>query len=208
MDEEDIWKCQMHPSKRRSTGVCPLCLRDRLLQLCPNCASVRPCACCSSSSSSSSSSFSLASSFDAPKSGAGIGAVGRVSNLIDNEPAFRRSRSTTAFAFIGRKPSDKIDVAPSTPDPSRSRLSFWSVFKSSSKTKKAEEGREEKVKLQAMKVRMTRSKSVGISSFSEPAGSDSKLKGWSWHFRSPMKVFRHPKTTKVVQELSPLYKGC
>ncbi|XP_043694811.1 uncharacterized protein LOC122645572 [Telopea speciosissima] len=204
MDEEEIWKCQKHPSKRRSTGICPLCLRDRLLQLCPHCANLRPCACCTSSSSSSSSSFSFSSSMDAPKSGAGIGAVGRVSNLIDSEPAFRRSRSNT-FTFIRRRPSDKEAVAPPTPDLSRSRSSLWSMFKPSSKTKKAEEEKEEK--LQTEKVKMRRSKSVGISSFSESTAVDSKLKGKSWYFPSPMKVFRQPKTTKVVQELSPMYRG-
>ncbi|XP_042504924.1 uncharacterized protein LOC122081750 [Macadamia integrifolia] len=209
MDEEEIWKCQKHPSKRRTTGVCPLCLRDRLLQLCPNCANVRPCACCTSSSSSSSSSFSH-SSIDNPKFRAGIGAVGRVSNLINSEPAFQRSRSNS-FNFIRRRPSDKDAVAP-TPDLSRGRSSLWSVFKSSSrKTKKSEEEKEEKP--QPEQVKMRRSKSVGvsvnptISSFSEPAGGDSKLKGRSWYFPSPMKVFRQPKTTKVVQEMSPLYRG-
>ncbi|XP_042483126.1 uncharacterized protein LOC122063493 [Macadamia integrifolia] len=208
MAEEEVWKCRKHPLKRRSNGVCPLCLRDRLLHLCPDCANARPCSCCYSSSSSSSSSFSLSSSFDAPKSSAGIGVrtVGSVSNLIDCDPAFRRSRSNT-FTFIRRRPSDKDAVQLIPPDVSRTRSSLWPVFKSSTKSKKADEIKEEKENLEIEKVNMMRSKSVGISSLSESAGADGKLKGRRWHFPSPMKVFRQPKPTKVVQELPPLCRG-
>ncbi|KAF3660968.1 hypothetical protein FXO37_13135 [Capsicum annuum] len=43
--EEEAWKCPKHPSKKRriTTGVCSICLIDRLSQLCPYCANVRPC---------------------------------------------------------------------------------------------------------------------------------------------------------------------
>lgn len=43
--EEEAWKCPKHPSKKRrtTTGVCSICLRDRLSKLCPHCANVRPC---------------------------------------------------------------------------------------------------------------------------------------------------------------------
>ncbi|XP_042491297.1 uncharacterized protein LOC122071088 [Macadamia integrifolia] len=157
-------------------GVCPLCLKDSLLKLCPNCANVRPCACCTSSFSSSSS-FSHSSSINNPKFGPGIGAVGRVSNLIDSEPAFQCSKSNN-FNFIRWRLSNKDAVAPA-PDLSRGRSSLWSVFKSSRKTKKSEEEKEEKP--QPEQVKMRRAKSVGIyvnptiSSFSEPAGGDNKL---------------------------------
>ncbi|KAJ4958257.1 hypothetical protein NE237_025368 [Protea cynaroides] len=201
MDEEEIWKCQKHPLNRRRTGVCPICLRDRLLQLCPDCANLRPCSCCNSSHSSSLSSFSLSSSIDVPKSSAGIEVqtVGPVSNLIDCDPAFRRSRSTT-FSFIRRRPSNKDAVALIPPAVGRTKSSLWPVFKSSNQTKKAVEEKEDKVN-------MMRSKSVGISSLSESTGGDVKSKGRRWHFPSPMKVFRQPKTTKVVQELPPLCSG-
>ncbi|KAL3497806.1 hypothetical protein ACH5RR_040538 [Cinchona calisaya] len=90
--DEEVWKCPKHPSKRSRNGICPTCLRDRLITLCPECANVRPCGCCpttssSSSSSSSSTSFSFFSSASSSRRG------GRVSDLIDREPAFRRSRS-------------------------------------------------------------------------------------------------------------------
>ncbi|XP_059307062.1 uncharacterized protein LOC132058720 [Lycium ferocissimum] len=45
--EEEAWKCPKHPSKnKRRTGVCSICLRDRLSKLCPNCANVRPSCTC------------------------------------------------------------------------------------------------------------------------------------------------------------------
>ncbi|KAF8379070.1 hypothetical protein HHK36_028497 [Tetracentron sinense] len=188
-DEEEIWKCRRHPSKHRRTGVCPICLRDRLISLCPYCANVRPCACCpTSSSSSSSSSFSL-SSTDVPKSSSGIGSVGRVSNLIDSEPAFRRSRSA-AFQFLRPISVDK-DAGFRLPPPGNRRKSlFGSVFKG---RKEEEEKKDEEVK------KMVRSKSVGISGYSD-SGGEIRNKGWGWYFPSPIKIFRHPKTAKVLQE--------
>ncbi|XP_055821872.1 uncharacterized protein LOC129890331, partial [Solanum dulcamara] len=74
--EEEAWKCSKHPSKKRrtTTGVCSICLRDRLSQLCPHCANVRPC----SSNCAAASTTSLSSS----------------SGKIDGgEPAFCRSKS-------------------------------------------------------------------------------------------------------------------
>uniref|UniRef100_A0A803LU12 Uncharacterized protein n=1 Tax=Chenopodium quinoa TaxID=63459 RepID=A0A803LU12_CHEQI len=35
-EEEEVWKCSLHPSKRRRTGVCPSCLKERLSALCPD----------------------------------------------------------------------------------------------------------------------------------------------------------------------------
>ncbi|KAH0641680.1 hypothetical protein KY290_033279 [Solanum tuberosum] len=60
-NEEEAWKCPKHPSKKRrtTTGVCSICLRDRLSELCPICAKVRqPCSsnCAASTTSLSSSS--------------------------------------------------------------------------------------------------------------------------------------------------------
>ncbi|KAL8520419.1 hypothetical protein ACS0TY_011079 [Phlomoides rotata] len=73
VEEEEVWKCPKHPSRRRRNGVCPACLRDRLVSLCPDCGGIRPCPCPSSSSSSSS----------------------------EGEPSFRRSRSL-AIPFLSR----------------------------------------------------------------------------------------------------------
>uniref|UniRef100_A0A5B7B4D0 Uncharacterized protein n=1 Tax=Davidia involucrata TaxID=16924 RepID=A0A5B7B4D0_DAVIN len=207
MDEEDVWKCPKHPSKRRRSGICPICLRDRLITLCPDCANVRPCACCTtttttSSSSSSSSSFSLFSS-------TGVGAVGRVSNLIDSEPAFRRSRSVGIpfFRSVNMKPP---------PPRNRSKSSFWSVFKTH-KSKKDEEPNDEEVNKSEIVMEddyarrmMMRSRSVSVPVASNSGAGEfrsSSTKGRRWHFPSPIKAFRQSKTSKVVQERSPLYRG-
>ncbi|KAJ8626020.1 hypothetical protein MRB53_019327 [Persea americana] len=45
--EEENWKCRKHPSQPHN-GVCPTCLRNRLVLLCPDCANASPCACSSS----------------------------------------------------------------------------------------------------------------------------------------------------------------
>ncbi|KAM7525436.1 hypothetical protein LguiA_015338 [Lonicera macranthoides] len=210
--EEEVWKCPKHPSKRRRSGICPNCLRDRLLTLCVYCANVRPCACCvatsSSSTSSSSSSFSILSS--------GTGAVDRVSNLIDGEPAFHRSRSVAIPFFRSRFAGD----GKTFPVDSRSRSSFWSsVFRTSKREKGGEERDGEELKrninvvddeFERTRTRMMmRSRSVSVQVTSNtgavklpPAG-----KGRGWHFPSPIKVFRQSKMCNVVQERSPLYRG-
>ncbi|OVA02938.1 hypothetical protein BVC80_9095g143 [Macleaya cordata] len=203
MEEEEIWKCRKHPSKNRSTGICPTCLRDRLISLCPDCANLRPCPCCPSSSSSSSSSSSFSSDFQ--RSAIGVGVVGRMSNLIENEPAFQRSRSA-AFPFLRSRLSDKDSEIGLPPSGKGSKSSFWSVFKMHNKSKKVEEPNKE----DEMKKMMIRSQSVGISCYSDrdqtPA-SDVRLKGRSWYFPSPIKVFRQPKSAKINQERSPLCRG-
>ncbi|XP_006652725.2 uncharacterized protein LOC102699581 [Oryza brachyantha] len=79
----DEWRCRKHPALSCG-GVCPYCLRDRLLRLCPECAHTRPCPCASSSSPSSSSSAASGS------------AVGRVYSLIERERRMGRSRSVAA----------------------------------------------------------------------------------------------------------------
>ncbi|KAF8412802.1 hypothetical protein HHK36_000772 [Tetracentron sinense] len=189
-DDEEIWKCRKHPSKHRRSGVCPICLRDRLITLCPDCANVRPCACYpTSSSSSSSSSFSL-SSTDVPKSSSGIGSTGRMSHLIESEPSLRRSRSA-AFQFLRPKSGDKEAAVRFPPPGNQSKSKFWSIFKG------------QKGKKEVKEVKMMRSNSVGISAYSD-SGGDFKNKGWGRFFLSPIKIFRQPKTAKVIQEQSPL----
>ncbi|KAF7062559.1 hypothetical protein CFC21_069142 [Triticum aestivum] len=73
----DDWRCRKHPPVPCG-GVCPHCLCDRLLRLCPDCARTRPCACASPSS---------------PSSSASSASVGRVCSLIERERRIGRSRS-------------------------------------------------------------------------------------------------------------------
>ncbi|URD85766.1 hypothetical protein MUK42_27477 [Musa troglodytarum] len=203
MGEDEIgWKCWKHPSQPRY-GVCPACLRDRLLRLCPGCANVRPCRCFPSSSSSSSS-FSSISSTELARSsgqggdGAGIGAVGPVSRLIESEPAFRRSRSV-GFQFISSRSaaSSVRDVAPLPRPGGGKRSALLRAFL-------RVPGREEPAD-----GKLCRSRSV-VRSQDAGGGEDDggRGKGRRWHFPSPIKAFLHRKsTTKVVQERSPLWRG-
>ncbi|KAJ4728673.1 DUF740 family protein [Melia azedarach] len=208
VDEEEIWKCQKHPSKRHRSGICPTCLRDRLKSLCPDCGNVRPCACCpvtSSSSSSSSSSFSRFSVSGVENFGAGIGTVGRVSNLIESEPAFRRSRSV-APAFLRSKSKfvEKVDaVGNEVNKENRNKTTspFWGWLKGGSnnnnKSKRGGDAEEER----RMMMRKSRSVAVTTSDYG-------KSKGGKWYFPSPIKVFRQSRLSKVVvQERSPMYRG-
>ncbi|KAI4328068.1 hypothetical protein L6164_020459 [Bauhinia variegata] len=221
IDEEEVWKCSKHPSKRRRSGICPICLRDRLVTLCPDCANVRPCSCCATSSSSSSSSSSSFSrfSFFGDGDGAGIGATGRVHKLIDTEPALRRSRSM-AIPFLrsrsrfsgGDRVLDPDNNKISPPlDRSKSTRSFWSVFKSQKSSGNGVcEQDSKKVLIEddadgSKRPPMTRSRSVAVSGTGE-LRSAAKGRGY-WFFPSPIKAFRQPKGSKVVRERSPLYRG-
>lgn len=216
-EEEEVWKCPKHPSKRRRTGICPTCLKDRLGNLCPDCAAARPCACSpsaatatsSSSSSSSSSSFSVFSRFGSRRE-TSVGSVGRVSNLIDGEPSFRRS-SSVAIPFIRSR------FPPEAENRRKSSSSFWSAFKAHRGTKKCEgeskdgelnsnvEAEEEKDNYLRRMMRRSRSVASGIGDFRRSSASR-KGKIGGWHLPSPMSVFRHSKS-KVVHERSPLYRG-
>lgn len=208
VDEEEVWKCPKHPSKRRRNGICPTCLRDRLVSLCPDCANVRPCACVVSTTSSSSSSSS---------------SLGRVSNLIDGEPSFRRSRSV-AIPFLRSKNTEQ------TPNNGRVKTpSFLSVLKRS-KTKRSEPTKEKNEgsvvngssncdfdshdRIEDFARMVTRSRSVSAGTTAMASGfrrvdvSSSPAKSKFWHFPSPMKAFRSSKTPKVlVHDRSPLHRG-
>ncbi|XAR54805.1 hypothetical protein NMG60_11030108 [Bertholletia excelsa] len=209
-DEDDVWKCLKHPSRRRRSGICPVCLRDRLISLCPECASALPCACSvnatSSSSSSASSSSSLFSSAagDGPiPAGVGLGAIGRVSNLIESEPAFGRSRSLV-IPFLRSGLAGDGDAAGDTPptDGYRNRSWIWSAFPSRRKNKGREEGEEAKTsEIYDVGQLMIRSRSVVDDVRSSPA------KSTRWHFPSPMKIFRSSKASRILQERSPLHRG-
>ncbi|KAL1568901.1 hypothetical protein AAHA92_00448 [Salvia divinorum] len=193
VEEEEVWKCPKHPSKRRRSGICPTCLRDRLGNLCPNCHNARPCPCSAASAESSSSSSS--SSFS------------RVSNLIDGEPSFRRSRSV-AVPFFRHRNADPTPKSGSARTPS-----FFSLLKRS-KTKKSEpsvvdeeENLESSDRIEDYVRMVSRSRSVNAGATSamasglfrrrDDAGA-SPARAKFWHFPSPMKAFRRSKTPKVV----------
>ncbi|KAK8482049.1 hypothetical protein V6N13_139956 [Hibiscus sabdariffa] len=212
-DEEEAWKCSRHPSRRRRTGICPVCLRDKLASLCPDCAHARPCECIatSSSSSSSSSSFSRFSTA-ASRNVSGVGAVGRMSNLIESEPAFRRSRSL-AVPFLRSKPQNLSER--NDPAGSKSRTpSFWSIFRAGNKSRRYEgedhenQGGKEKRAGEEERRRMMMRKSRSVAGIGEMKSSPSpspSTKGKGWYFPSPMKVLRVSKL--VFQEGSPLHRG-
>lgn len=225
VDEEDIWKCSKHPFKRRRTGICPTCLRDRLITLCPECASTRPCSCChaadsTSTSSSSSSSFSV---FHFSRGGSrregfftsatAAGEVGRVSSLLESEPAFRRSRSL-AIPFLRSRSKhvgfdrDFVDVnTKPLPKVSRSKINFWSVFKLG-KTKKCDlhDDESNKSDVSGGFSRMLGSRPVAIGAGDGFSPATVKRRGW--YFPSPMKVFRQTKTSKLQKhERSPMGRG-
>ncbi|CAL0331586.1 unnamed protein product [Lupinus luteus] len=219
LDEEEVWKCPKHPSKRRRSGICSTCLRDRLVTLCPDCAKVRPCSCCPASSSSSTSSSSSFSRFSF--AGDGGGSVGRVHTLVDSEPSLRKSRSVaipflrsrSRFSGIGGN-FDTDSGGKESPAPNRSGLarSFLSVFKSQKSSR--EQDFEAKKALTEVndgdlssKAVMARSRSVAVLSDSGGGELRGKMKGKGWFFPSPMKAFRNSKVSKVVQERSPLYRG-
>ncbi|KAJ8754431.1 hypothetical protein K2173_002882 [Erythroxylum novogranatense] len=212
VDEEDVFKCPKHPSRRRRIGICHHCLRHRLASLCPDCAYERPCNCYASSSGSSSSSLSRISASTAD----GVGAVGRVSSLIESEPAFRRSRSV-AVSFLRSKPADSNEYSFRKESFNRtpSSSSFWSLFKSSSgnKSKRVDEMVSESnstskksVDEEERRRMMRKSRSLAVPSDSGVANVKStKSKGW--HFPSPIKVFRQSISRGSVYERSPLHRG-
>ena len=207
-NEEEVWKCPKHPSKRRRNGICPICLHDRLVTLCPECANVRPCACCATTTSSSSSSSSSSLSILSSTTG---GEAGRVSKLVDGEPAFRRSRSVAIPFLRSRFAGDRDSTGNKPPTPaSRSKSSFWSAFRTHKKKKGEDEAvnRNDAVTKDDYAQRMMmRSRSVSVPVTSRSVSGSLAAKWRSWYFPSPIKVFRQSKTSKVVQERSPLRRG-
>ncbi|CAL0314151.1 unnamed protein product [Lupinus luteus] len=191
LDEEEIWKCPKHPSKRRRSGICSTCLRERLVTLCPDCAKVRPCSCYPTSSSSSSSSSSSLSRFPA---GDGGGSVGRVYNLIDSEPSLRKSRSM-GIQFLRSR--SKFSAVGGGREKDYEARSFGSIFKS--QKSRREKDCEAKVMTEVndgdlnTKAVMARSKSVAVSGDGEVIR---RTKGRWWFFGSPMKAFRNSKVSK------------
>ncbi|KAK3434764.1 hypothetical protein EUGRSUZ_D02205, partial [Eucalyptus grandis] len=228
VDEEEVWKCAKHPTRRRRSGICPKCLRERLDGLCPDCANLRPCSCCASlNSSSSSSSSSFSRFFTGEPAGA---AVGKVSNLIDSEPSFRRSRSVAVSFFRSRSKfvrdldangdGDEGGRRQRPADSPHRTPSFFGLFRRD-KSRRAGPGAgaeaaeracggdyDDAASERATMMRKSRSVAVGSNPLGGVGGGAAPAKGRSWHFPSPMKVFRQPKMTKVMgQERSPLYRG-
>ncbi|KAB2626092.1 hypothetical protein D8674_017752 [Pyrus ussuriensis x Pyrus communis] len=232
VDEEEVWKCPKHPSKRRKSGICHVCLRERLVILCPDCANVRPCGCCATTSSSS----SFSSSFRFP-AGDGV----RVSKLLEGEPSFRRSRSVAApflrstskffggafrhadFDSVGDRSKSQTVGRTKTP-------SFWSsVFRSSRRSKTSEvnngenettaekkveseiQEKEEDAEAAMRRTMMRKSRSVAVPTMSSKTGGVGgerpPAKGRGRYFPSPIKAFRHSKISKIFSERSPVYRG-
>lgn len=197
--EEEVvaWRCRNHPSQPRY-GVCPACLRDRLLLLCPDCANVRPCGCSPLSSSSSASSLSSFSSDVLARSGscgAGIGSVGRVANLIESEPAFRQSRPTGFQLLRSRSVAAGAGEPGVAARPRERGGRGWGTFWSFSRRKGNGEEEEEEERKPPV-VNLSRSRSVGVAAYLYTGSVGGKAKGWWWNFPSPMKAFRHRKSTK------------
>lgn len=174
----DEWRCRKHPAARSGGGVCPYCLRDRLLRLCPNCARVRPCPCtCASPSSSSSASGD---------------AVGRVHSLIEREHRVARSRSVAASSSAAM-----ASVASS--GRRKARVWGWTPFwKAAAKDGGAAEEEDEEERLG-----LARSSSVSATAVEAKAvaakAAATKAR-WGWHFPSPMKAFRHRRSSASMPE--------
>ncbi|XP_006296059.2 uncharacterized protein LOC17890270 [Capsella rubella] len=169
-------------------GVCPYCLQERLSSLCPECAHVLPCSCTPRASVSS----SAGGEGDVPF--AGVGSVGRVANLIECEPAFRRSTSIAVPSFWSAK-LESVSETGSDVKQDRGRW-LWRLLrggnKGDTKTKDA--------------TVMKKSRSDGGEVLFSPAPVTSKGNGW--YFPSPIKVFRQSRVSKMIfQQRSPLYRG-
>ncbi|XP_042051724.1 uncharacterized protein LOC121797055 [Salvia splendens] len=179
VEEEQVWKCPKHPTKRRRHGVCPICLRDRLITLCPNCGNVRPCPCSAASFSASSSSSSASSSSYAA------------------EPSFTRSRSLAIPFFLRSNPS-RLHSA-----------SFLSVFRrkgkkaADAKNNGGDANSESNDKIEDFARMISRSRSVGAGSAASGDGSPSSGKGKFWN----VKAFRSSSKNHMAADISALNKG-
>lgn len=171
----DEWRCRKHPAARSGGGVCPHCLRDRLLRLCSNCAHVRPCPCsCASPSSSSSASGD---------------AIGRIHSLIEREHRIARSRSVAASSSAAVAAATAGGVGGRR----KARVWGWPPFWKAAPREEggAEEDEEEGLGL-------ARSSSVSATAVETKAVA-AKAR-WGWHFPSPLKAFRHRRSSASMPE--------
>lgn len=163
----DEWRCRRHPPHPYG-GVCPHCLRDRLLRLCPDCACPRPCACASSPGASSPSSSSSGS------------ALGRVHSLIERDRrVVARSRSVAVHDGDQARP------------PSKSRVWGWVSFRKppaeAAGCRDVEEEYDDAVAL-------ARSRSVATA---EAKGA-AKASGWGRLIPGKIKALRRRKSNLVL----------
>ncbi|XP_016651028.1 PREDICTED: uncharacterized protein LOC103336887 [Prunus mume] len=190
VDEEEVWKCPKHPSKRRKSGICPVCLRERLVILCPECANVRPCGCCATATTSSSSSSSSSSRF-----------TGTVPIGGDPLPAGGGRTKTPSFWSSMFRSSQ------------RSKRSEANGEHETTPEKKVvgeiEEVEDADAAMRRNMMRKSRSVAVPMMSSNSgaAAGERPPAKGRGWYFPSPIKAFRHSKISKIVSERSPVYRG-
>ncbi|KAK4769763.1 hypothetical protein SAY87_030295 [Trapa incisa] len=220
MDEDEAWKCMKHPSRRRRKGICPTCLKERLSNLCPDCAETRPCGCGPSTTSSSSSppSSSLSRFFPGGRS------VGHGSNLNEPEPSLRRVRSVAVSLFRSRsRYANDLDAGqrrngePGSEGGKGSRTAFlWGMFKrdkskrsgggleeavqcAEDESRRAEDERRDAAEDRSMMMRKSRSVAVtsNYTGFDGRSAATGKRRGW--YFPSPMKAFRQSKAV-VAQE--------
>ncbi|KAH0882997.1 hypothetical protein HID58_059093, partial [Brassica napus] len=175
-----VWqKCSRHRFVCGG-GVCPYCLHERLSSLCPDCASDLPCSC------------TPRASVDVDVPFADVGSVGRVSSLIECEPAFRRSTSMSVPFLRSTKP-EPVEKTGSNLGPGRGR-SLWRLFRGESRSKTGT-------------MMMRKSRSVAVSDAGELLSSSPApvtSKGNGWYFPSPIKVFRQSRI--LFQQRSPLYR--
>ncbi|KAF7809493.1 DUF740 family protein [Senna tora] len=208
LDEEEVWKCPKHPSKRRRTGICPTCLRERLASLCPDCANVRPCSCCPATTSSSSSSSSSSSHFS--RFSVDTDANGGLKRSRSVAIPFLRSRSRFPAAGDRELDLDAAAAKDSSSGLAKSRSARWflSVFKPPKSNRSGgvqeQDSSEcvdeivESVNSKAAMMRKSRSVAVSSSRDGELRGTK---KGKGWYFPSPIKAFRQfNKPPKVFRE--------
>uniref|UniRef100_A0A7N0UYL4 Uncharacterized protein n=1 Tax=Kalanchoe fedtschenkoi TaxID=63787 RepID=A0A7N0UYL4_KALFE len=184
VDEEEVWKCETHPSKRRRHGVCPLCLRDRLVTLCSNCANVRPCDCPEPPAGELKRSRSLAVSslFLRSKS---------THKAAHSLPPRGKSSSSSFWSKLNRKKREK-QVESDADEKSSGRGSG-----------RGGDDRQQKITM------MMRSKSVGMALFSNFGSlreGGSRSEKTKWWFRGPIKGLKQSKAAKVNHENSPTCK--
>jgi hypothetical protein len=172
----DEWQCRKHPTPRSGGGACPYCLRDQLLRLCPNCAHVRPCACGSSCASPSSSSSASGE------------AVGRIHSLIEREHRVARSRSVAASLSAGFAAAVPDAAAARGGGGRKARVWGWPLFWKATTNAQEEHTEEEGLGL-------PRSSSVSATAVESKTAAAAR---WRWHFPSPLKAFRHRRSSASV----------
>ena len=89
---------------------------------------------------------------------------------------------------------------PPAPEGKNNKFKIMSVFRRQKSSKKEEVVKGEDIE----ELKLRRSRSVAEN---EMRSSPAPAKAKGWYFPSPMKVFRHSKASKIVQERSPLHRG-